>query len=753
MNAPIWRDRYDSSRFWYLPEFVPVEPDPNADAETVPFEVTFERVGATSAGEPALRATVRIELESRMSDETTAALEEAGDPRADPVLMSDHSVSLEIPYVDEDGELATRSFAGDVVAVKVEERRGLDTDDLQEIADEFDLGTIARETLDDRTAGEFQKANWLFVHPSDRVRSALDTNDPPDGTEIVGRVLVDEEGNTRIDTHVVSVKLEPDLSQEDVEKLLREQGARILRSLGFATNLYRVAAPADVPTFEFIARLQENRAVEYAEPDLVEYVEVREQTATTRPTTRRTTPSTANSGSGNGSTPNRRGRRPAEPTSRSGSSTPASTSTTRTLRTVSPTRRGTTRPAGRARSSSSGRRTTPAATTARSVPAWRRQSATTASASAVPPWRPISCPLPVCRIRSAPRPRSRSRSATPPIRRSNPPRPTRDSTRATAPMSSPAASAPRPVRLKDAIDSAVEEDRDGKGTPVFWAASNGNVTIDGEDGTDQVVAYENTVAIGRSTLDDTEHGSAYGPELDFLAPGVDVFSTGSNDTYRTSTGTSFAAPCAAGVAGLIVDAAPEMDWQDVLWTMIDTCDQIGGVTYEDDHHDRYGFGRINAGDAVAEAAESTAAAKPSINGPDTVGPNDGPPTFTVDTAGRSHYLVELATRSELFDYEQHGSDRTPETFFPLYDQDDVDRHTATEYTPRRRFGIACWRTTPRASTTGSTSPMARPDGAVGRSRPPTRTTTGRRRSAWPADGSSGPAWAVAGRTSPKTCGR
>jgi subtilisin family serine protease len=157
--------------------------------------------------------------------------------------------------------------------------------------------------------------------------------------------------------------------------------------------------------------------------------------------------------------------------------------------------------------------------------------------------------------------------------------------------------------LQDASDFAVTNGRSGLGTPIFWATDNANVPV----AQDEVLSYANTIAVGRSTRDDLEDNSAFGPELDFLATGVDVYSTTSGGGYGTDTGTSFAAPTAAGVGALVLAVNPALTWQRVRDVIRETCDKIGGVTYDaTGHNDDYGFGRVTAARALALASQAQA---------------------------------------------------------------------------------------------------------------------------------------------------
>lgn len=154
--------------------------------------------------------------------------------------------------------------------------------------------------------------------------------------------------------------------------------------------------------------------------------------------------------------------------------------------------------------------------------------------------------------------------------------------------------------LELAIESVASNGRQGLGTAIFWAASNGtNVDV----GLDQVVSHADVIAVVRSDRNDVEDNAARGPEVELIAPGVDVVSTFSSDTYGPWTGTSFAAPIAAGCAALALSVDPGLTRDELRQLMRDTAEQIGGVVYDGaGHNDDYGFGRVNAAAAVTAAA-------------------------------------------------------------------------------------------------------------------------------------------------------
>ncbi|WP_203758739.1 S8 family serine peptidase, partial [Cellulomonas chitinilytica] len=155
--------------------------------------------------------------------------------------------------------------------------------------------------------------------------------------------------------------------------------------------------------------------------------------------------------------------------------------------------------------------------------------------------------------------------------------------------------------LRLALVFAGSQGRQGKGLAIFWAASNGN-NVDVL--ADHVVSHPDVIAVVRSNRMDLEDNAARGPEVELIAPGVDVVSTTGAGGYGPSTGTSFAAPCAAGVAALALSMNTAMTRDQLRAVMHDSADKIGGVAYDaNGHNDDYGFGRVNAARAVELAGD------------------------------------------------------------------------------------------------------------------------------------------------------
>ena len=91
--------------------------------------------------------------------------------------------------------------------------------------------------------------------------------------------------------------------------------------------------------------------------------------------------------------------------------------------------------------------------------------------------------------------------------------------------------------------------------------------------------------------------SNYGPEVDCAAPGVEIYSTWRDNSYRTASGTSASAPFVSGLASLIISKYPELTNDEVMDVIKSTAEDVNSYIYpgEDDF---LGSGRINAYNAL-----------------------------------------------------------------------------------------------------------------------------------------------------------
>ena len=165
-----------------------------------------------------------------------------------------------------------------------------------------------------------------------------------------------------------------------------------------------------------------------------------------------------------------------------------------------------------------------------------------------------------------------------------------------------------------AMEQAAEDGRDGLGTIWVWAAGNGGT---GDDvGADGYASMRQTIAVAGVTSAGGvpwygEHGSALlvAAPTNGGARGITTTAL-SNSCTSSFGGTSSAAPLAAGVVALMLDARPELSWRDVQHVLVHTAvkvspahagwfDNAAGLHF----NEFFGFGMVDAGAAVELAAD------------------------------------------------------------------------------------------------------------------------------------------------------
>jgi len=191
---------------------------------------------------------------------------------------------------------------------------------------------------------------------------------------------------------------------------------------------------------------------------------------------------------------------------------------------------------------------------------------------------------------------------------------------------------PLPDVVRTAIDYAADRGRGGKGCVIFWAAGNGNESVE----LDGYASYEKVIAVGATNDQDIRsYYSDFGPSLDICAPSNDSGHTGITTTDRmgsagysftnyTSTfgGTSSASPLACGIGALILSVNPALTRQEVQAILQNTADKIDpeNAAYDSNGHSRkYGYGRVNAYAALVAAQQGVEGA-PRVT---SIAPNSG----------------------------------------------------------------------------------------------------------------------------------
>lgn len=139
---------------------------------------------------------------------------------------------------------------------------------------------------------------------------------------------------------------------------------------------------------------------------------------------------------------------------------------------------------------------------------------------------------------------------------------------------------------------------------VSYAQSKGCLLIasagnDGFPSIEYPAALPGVMAVGASTPSDARwSNSNYGPEIDVVAPGVQIFSTARYQDYALLDGTSMSTAFVSGLADLIWSLQPAWTADEVAHTIASTAHDIAAPGW-----DAYtGWGRIDAYRAVQRAA-------------------------------------------------------------------------------------------------------------------------------------------------------
>lgn len=141
-----------------------------------------------------------------------------------------------------------------------------------------------------------------------------------------------------------------------------------------------------------------------------------------------------------------------------------------------------------------------------------------------------------------------------------------------------------------AIQSAAQYMKN-KGGLVFVSAGN--------DGADQDIAPSNSlIAVAATDWNDGKTSwSSYGAFVSLAAPGAGIWTTSMGGIYQGWDGTSFASPVAAGVAALMMAAAPWLDGAQVEQALFASAVGLGA----DGRDPWYGYGRVDAAAGVKAA--------------------------------------------------------------------------------------------------------------------------------------------------------
>ncbi|GGX36512.1 S8 family serine peptidase [Streptomyces lomondensis] len=503
------------------------------------------------------------------------------------------------------GQLVEAEQLDDVVAVKI----GRETPGTAAAGVEAELGSSALDQVreagvDDETTEAFARANWVFVRPNQRTQEAFTTGAELPGAEAAGKVIQRPNGRIGIATDALTVRLQPTLSEDQAERELEAVGLTVVKKLGFAKNLYEVRTTASQDALAASVELHENDRFVFAEPSLIEHVPAR-----FRPTGARYPQQWQwrNAGT-NGGTPDAdvhiepawdhtfgAGIRVAVIDNGFDAEHPDLAAGLDPLSGFFHEVGGVVFVQG-----TSGMPDKDHGTFCAGLVGARHNGA--GGTGAAPECSLMLLAVLPDQIGSQTTLARAVAYATDPSTEISGIGPGSGADILVSSLGPNGADWDLTSTLDLALEFAAANGRQGKGLPIFWAASNGrNVDI----AKDEVVSHPDVIAVVRSTNQDREDNAARGPKVELIAPGVNVLSTKSGGGYGTNTGTSFAAPCAAGCAALTLSVNPHLTRDQLREVMHKSADKIGGPEVQYDaagHNDDYGFGRVNAHQAVALAA-------------------------------------------------------------------------------------------------------------------------------------------------------
>jgi subtilisin family serine protease len=483
------------------------------------------------------------------------------------------------------------------------------------------FGTSAVETVrsnvsmefpeDEDPVTTFEQANWRFVTPSAEMTRAFSAGESVRDAEEVGKVIIGRSGSVAVATNRLNVQLQSALSEEECEAILSEKNLDVLTKLNFAPNLYEIVAQGREDALAASVELHEDERFTLAEPALIEHIPQRLTPNDPRYTEQWQWNNTGQNGGATGADVS------AEEAweSTRGGGVRVAVIDNGFDADHEDLAAGVSAMSGYFSSSDGGAAASAAFTqsTAR-MPDNNHGTFCAGIVGARHNNGNGGCGIaPECELTLIACLGDQVGTQTTLARAvayATNPRNENVGTEADGADILVSSLGPNgavwdlTVTLELALEAAGTNGRSGRGLPIFWAASNGNnvnVTLD------EVVSQGDVIAIVRSDRDDQEDNAARGETVDLIAPGVDVFSTRSGNVYGTSTGTSFAAPCAAGCAALALSVNPGLTRDELRQIMFDSADKIGGVGVVYDangHNDDYGFGRANANQAVLRAASS-----------------------------------------------------------------------------------------------------------------------------------------------------
>ena len=221
---------------------------------------------------------------------------------------------------------------------------------------------------------------------------------------------------------------------------------------------------------------------------------------------------------------------------------------------------------------------------------------------------------------------------------------------------------------EQAIAKAARQGRNGKGCVILYAVGN-----DDKDYINYYADHPDVIAVAASNSQDKHASySNRGRRVTICAPSNGDWpitaarawwdeglhwesghykywrdGRARGDRYKHFGGTSSSTPLVAGICALILSANPKLTARQVKQILIKTADKIGSPSeYSNGHSRKYGYGRVNADKAVAEALRLREGTVAPIEMEETVSSGQGLFCFSVKKQASRGWGVQVGVYAE-----------------------------------------------------------------------------------------------------------